>query len=218
MYHIALLLFFSCSPSEIRQTILDSGEPNRSETTSELKDEDSLQEPIEDSSALAENPQTLDDNDLPDLTANLDHSACNNTLQGEAGMEGATSYYVGTFIEQSNQSEGTEQWIVFPNDVWRDNGGENCIVEWDLNVEYVGSSDCTDCTYLMEVEAFVNLEKSTCNGIIMNRVGDWSSVYQVDVVEKQTIFSYHSTGEEFGWGFHVENASNFVSDPVCVWR
>jgi len=214
MHYIAPLLFLSCSSSEIRQTELDAEEERIYELTSEWKEEDPQQEPVEDSTT---NTQTLADNDLPDVISDLDHNACDDTIQGQAGMEGATSYYVGTFIEQSNLSEGTEQWMVFPNDVWHQNGGENCIVEWDLNVEYVGSSDCTDCTYLMEVEAVVNIEKSTCNGAIMNRVSDWSSIYHVDVIEKETIFSYHSTGEEFGWGFHVENASNFVSDSVCVW-
>ena len=227
MKYFFSFLLISCSHSDIRHKQFISSEESSSETKAEQEHPDSDQpdednpidepsyEPIIDESS---SQQSLTDNDLPDLLPTLDPNACDDTLQGQAGMEGATSYYIGTFINNEEYGwEGKEIWQLFPNEHWNESGGRSCFVEWDIYPTPLDSSYCNDCTYVLEVEAELRLDTSTCPASVLQRVSDWHSRYRIRISGERSTFSYHSNGEVFGTGHVVDNAINFSTDAICFW-
>ena len=196
------IFLFACSAADMRPAQVHNltYEESPSVPTSESSENEIEEESI-----------TYDNTELPDLLSTIDTEVCSSYVQ--SGVSGATSFFVGTYIENDGWLEGKEEWFIFPNEQWIEEGGEPCSIEWNVHVKDI-ESDCSDCALRITVES--EIAANTCPAFISNRVSDWDAVYSIEKEGRSAIFSYES-GEEFGRGYHVERAMNFATETTCLW-
>jgi hypothetical protein len=103
--------------------------------------------------------------DLPDPTDGItgqEHTCEDQPAYVE--VSGATAFYVGEFhFDDCGNVKGTETWLLYANPTWVENGGQDCVVVWDLDgtkVDRVNKGD-----YSFDFAATIDLEATTCDEV-----------------------------------------------------
>jgi len=156
---------------------------------------------------------------LEDLSANLGEWDCDiQHATGVAGV-GATSYFYGVYKESHDGFNGFEEWILFANDTWADEGGYDCVMRWNVSAVTVEPESCAACDVALEVLLTLDETCSTCPQDMIDAEIKNSSV-GYEILRSSTGTSrwfFSGSGTEFGEGKANAKAMNFVSEDSCTW-
>tara|TARA_B110000037_G_C16880349_1_gene407708 strand:+ start:81 stop:665 length:585 start_codon:yes stop_codon:yes gene_type:complete len=153
---------------------------------------------------------------LPDLEESMVTDHCEDEQPGAAG---ATTYFLGTYIEDSDGWIGKERWILHPTSGWTSTGGETCYVTWEVNAQEIDVVGCPTCSLALSVSAFVNRQETDCpDGLWDNpQEEQWEAVYNIEINDDQAIFSFQGTDSFLGEGYANASAVSFLSNVSCSW-
>ena len=170
----------------------------------------------------SEDGTSSDDNDifslsgLPNLEGDMDPEHCEGVMPEAAG---ATSYFLGTYIEESDGWIGKEQWILHPTSGWTSTGGETCYITWDVIAEETEILGCPTCSLALSVSAFVNRQETDCpDGLWDNpQEEQWDATYNIDTEGDSAAFSFQGSNTPVGTGYVNDTAVSFLSEVTCTW-
>jgi hypothetical protein len=138
-------------------------------------------------------------------------------LEG-ASYAGAVSYFLGDFQLADEQWTGTESWILYANEAWKDAGESDCRVVWSIIAEEVSPSECSDCDLGLQLEASIDDAQTDCPEDIYEGDEQFEANYDVQRSEDGTSSWYFAeTGSLLGEGYHGPEALNYLSALQCLW-
>ena len=194
MRYIILLGLTACSPSFGNQNT-----QNNSGNNLDLNQQDDL----------------LSGSGLPSLSEEMDEEYC---YDAQPGVAGATSYFMGTYIIDSDGWFGREQWILHPTPEWEDTNGETCYVTWETSANQIDVAGCANCDFGLEVSASINRQLTDCpEGLWKDTEEQWDVVYDVLIDGDSAVFYFQDSGNELGRGHSNDTAVNFLTDASCTW-
>jgi len=176
--------------------------------------------------------------ELPNLFAEMDDSFCNSIAQEYPNVPGATSYFMGSYIDDQGEWIGREKWVLFPNETWQNIAlqqsqqgdesesianiaqGKPCEISWDMSVEELDSvENCASCNTAFYVQANIRAVDSNCPQDLWSGPAEqqWETTYEISIANGTSIFHFLSNGNAFGWGYSSDKAINFLSEPNCKW-
>jgi len=156
---------------------------------------------------------------LTDLSSSLSEWDCDiQQATGVAGL-GATSYFYGVYKEAEGGFTGFEEWILFANDTWRDDGGSDCTIRWNVSAVSDDPETCPACDVALDVIFTLDKSCSTCpDDMIDAQESNATERYEVQrSADGTSRWFYASSGNQFGTGKTNSNAMNFVTNDSCVW-
>ncbi len=171
--------------------------------------------------ATQPSPEALDELDLSD-TLQEDAAGCQDH-EGIA-VTGAAGYFVDVLVLRDRTVgartwQGTERWILYANDAWKDVGNQDCVVTWALQGTETDRGACSTCDYGIEITAALDSAQSTCPLDLVE--GDESATfrYAVDAAEDHTARVYFGTSgnavsERAVWN---DSGLGLVSARSCKW-
>lgn len=160
--------------------------------------------------------------DLPSLTDDLDTGGCEEAEAVDEVVTGAAVYFFGEYAitgtdeEGNNVWEGTEYYLVFANDAWVEEGGEDCQVVWSGSLTETSPSGCGSCEIGLEGAISLDVVATTCP----ESVASWAEgdvTYMIDVDDDGNATWYLGSGTELGTGYYEEGAANYLSEKQCDW-
>jgi|GEM_PF-3038224 len=191
---------------------------------------------ILDQDSLSDQDPFFSDSDLPNIMDELDPTYCDATAAEYPNVPGATSYFVGSYIQSDTEWIGREKWILFPNESWQNaayqqwiDGDEEmadiaqgypCEISWDMRVEELEELEtCLACTLAFYVQADISTSSTSCPQGLWSDPAEqnWETIYEIANANGSSIFYFRSNGNPFGWGYASDQALNFLSEPSCKW-
>ena len=158
---------------------------------------------------------------LPNVLDGMDSTYCNNVLEDELGgqdIAGATSYFTGTYLLDSDGWYGREQWILHPTPAWTATNGEVCYVTWETTATQINVAGCADCDLGLSVAANINRQKTDCpEGLWKDTEESWQVNYDIKIQGNESIFYFQESGNVMGYGYSNDTAINFLTEPSCTW-
>ena len=194
MRYSFLLLVIACSPS-----FGPKGNTTGSQNNLDVNQQDDL----------------LAESGLPSLADEMDEEYC---YDAQPNVAGATSYFVGTYIIDSNGWFGREQWILHPTPDWTSTNGETCYVTWETTASEIDIAGCQNCDFGLDVSATINRQQTDCpEGLWEESEEQWQEQYDVYIDGSESIVYFQGSGDEVGQGYSNDTAVNFISSPSCTW-
>ena len=199
---ISFSLFLACAPSSSTEA---NATPSPSAPTAALP-------PVETTVQAATAGSTA--SELPDLTANLAKTGCDN---GPGGA-GAASYFVGEIRLNGSSASGEERWLMYANSKWKATGGQDCEVRWSMNGAKVPVSKCAFCTTGVSLINELDRGGSTCPKDMAKTNTGESIKYDVHLRDDGTATLYFAgSGRRLGDGVHKDGVIRYVTDMSCRW-
>ena len=159
------------------------------------------------------------ENGLPDWSWDLDQTGCEiQQATGVAGP-GATTYFYGMFTRSGGDFRGYEEWHVFANDTWENNGGYDCIIKWTVTAVEGEAGPCTACDLNLDVLFSIDESQSTCPDDLVEDAGASTSA-RYDILRTEdgnSSWFFGTSGQEFGNGNWNSDAMNFITPKSCSW-
>lgn len=182
--------YLSCSPNF---------NSNSSIKTQEIGDSDNS---LEASVGL----DSLMDEMMPDYCENV-----------QPNVAGATSYFYGIYLRNTEGWEGEEQWILHPTSSWTSTNGETCYVTWSIFAQEQEAAGCPDCDFALEVNGTLNRQRTDCPDGLWENEEQWSTTYNILLDGDSSFVYFQSDGELVGSGYSTNTAFNFLSEVSCSW-
>ena len=151
---------------------------------------------------------------LPSLENQMEPDYCENV---QPDVAGATSYFMGTYLLDSNGWRGTEQWILHPTSSWTATHGETCYVTWEIVATETDVTGCPNCDLSLDVSGSLNRQETDCPDGLWENEEQWSTTYNILVDNTQAIFYFQSDGDMVGEGYANSKALSFLSEVSCSW-
>ena len=168
--------------------------------------------PVETTTLIA--TQAVVAGELPDLTAGLARTGCDN---GPGGA-GAASYFVGELKISGSSVSGEERWLMYANSKWKETGGEDCVVKWSMSGAVTGVSKCSFCTTGLSMINHQDNSGSTCPKSMAKTNTGESIRYDLHLRDDGTATVYFAgSGKRVGDGVHKDGVVRFVTDMSCRW-
>lgn len=159
------------------------------------------------------------ENGLPDWSWDLDETGCEiQEATGVAGP-GATTYFYGMYTRSGSGFSGYEEWHVFANDTWEENGGYDCTIKWNVTAVESEPGPCAACDLNLFVQFTVNEAASNCPDDLIEDASASTSV-QYDILRSDNGSSqwfFGGSGAQFGTGAWNSDAMNFITSKSCSW-
>jgi hypothetical protein len=159
------------------------------------------------------------ENGLPDWATELDETGCEiQQATGVAGP-GAATYFYGMYTGSDSSFVGYEEWHVFANETWEENGGYDCIIRWTVTAVESEQGPCAACDLSVYAIFSVNEAQSTCPEDLIEDASASSSV-QYDILRTSDGVSqwyFGGSGAQFGTGAWNNQAMNFITPKSCSW-
>jgi hypothetical protein len=151
----------------------------------------------------------------PDPFEGLLKGAC----EDGPGNEGADSHFVGEFNISGSTVTGTETWVLFANQKWKDRGGLDCRITWHLSGAKVGPRACSDCDYGLMLSAEPDVDGSGCpEGLIKKEAVRQELKYDVKALADGTAYVYFAkSGKRLGQGYYAGDRLTYTSSHQCKW-
>ena len=109
-----------------------------------------------------------------------------------------------------------EQWILLANTTWVGSGGGDCKVQWNVAAEAL-TEGCGAYAYCLSVSGNIDGSETSCPEGIYEGEESFSIDYGINVEGEAASYFFLGSGNPVGTGFAAEGASNFLTDPTCVW-
>ena len=180
-----------------------------------------------DSSSLSEEEasELLDETDISKYGDEIDPDYCNDVLdelfdeEEEAQLRGATTYYLGTYVQVNNAWIGREKWILFVTPSWEAAEGYDCEITWDVQGSQSDISSCVTCDFALHVYAVINEAETNCPEDLWDTpdMRSWNESYEVALRDDQSIFYFQTSNNLIGEGEGDENTISFLGGPDCKW-
>lgn len=162
--------------------------------------------------------------DLEDLKGALDASAEGCQEVDGISHPGAASYFYGEF-EPSDVDEdghqhwrGSEEWLLYSNDAWRDTGVSDCVITWSIQGEEVDAGACAACDLSIAIVATVDVARTSCPNGLWEDDANYSVSYDVRLDPDGTsTWFFGASGTTMGTGSHEGLAMNYLTNRTCVW-
>jgi len=162
--------------------------------------------------------------DLVDLKSALDASASGCQDVDGTPHPGAASYFYGELEPTESEDgegpqwRGTEEWILFANDAWRDTGVSDCVVTWSVQAEEVAPGACAACDVSVAVAATVDIANTSCPEGLWEGVENYAETYDIRLdTDGTSTWFFGGSGTMMGTGSYVDFAMNYVTERSCVW-
>lgn len=142
-----------------------------------------------------------------------DSEGC-ETLGGSV-VDGAKEYFWGEYSESGGAWTGQEAIYYFANATWESHGGADCVVVWDMTATEIA---CSGCELGLSVSATMNTTDTTCPSGMTQGDETFSEEYAIDEAGDGTsTWHFAESGSEFGAGYWVDGAANYLSESSCAW-
>lgn len=154
--------------------------------------------------------------ELPDLIGTLQSDFC----EGAGGYEdvaGATSFFVGTFVEEAGAWSGEEIWLLYANPAWEAAGGADCRVTWAISAVETTPGSCASCELALSISATLDPSSTDCSSELYSGDEDYDVDYDVDLAAERASVYFSSSGNLLGQGYGGQSAFNYATEPVCLW-
>lgn len=173
----------------------------------------------DDSATSGDGGSGPDGSDLPDLQATLETGLCEEAPTGEGDKHpGADAYFVGAYESGSDGWTGTELWLLYANQAWKDAGGSDCVVTWGASATEGSPTACANCDFSLAVVATLDESETTCDKGLWEDELNWSVGYDVKINDDGTSTWYFGkSGSEFASGYSDSNSLNFATSHSCTW-
>lgn len=151
---------------------------------------------------------------LPDLRDEMDSTYCENV---QPNVAGATSYFLGTYVQKTEGWVGKEQWILHPTSDWTATNGETCYVTWEVAASETDIAGCPNCDFALDVSASINRQETDCPEGLWEQEEQWTTLYDVMINGSDASFYFQSSGDLVGYGYSNSTAASFLSEVSCSW-
>jgi hypothetical protein len=134
-------------------------------------------------------------------------------------VAGAREYFWGEY-DQGTSSEwaGKEAIYYFANTTWKASGGADCVIVWDTVATSGGTGACSTCDLGLAVSANLNTSETTCPSAMWSGDEMFNEDYAIETAADGTAsWRFASSNTEFGAGYWISGAANYLSDSSCVW-
>ena len=167
----------------------------------------------------------IDNSGLDYLISGVDKTFCDK-FTDYASVPGATSYYFGSFLQTTNDWNGREKWILFPNNAWEDAerlwddiDEDYCEVTWDIQGLELDTVNCLACDFALDVSASINRSQTNCPEGLWDydEQLNWSTIYEVSINGASSEVFFQSNGDLIGEGQSAAGTFNYISEPDCKW-
>jgi len=156
---------------------------------------------------------------LTDLSDDFGPWTCD--VQEATGVEavGATSFFYGMYKQEDGTFKGYEEWHLFANDAWKEAGGGDCVMRWNVTGTESSPSICAGCDIALDVILTFDESCSDCpESLSETEQGSFNVRYEVlRDTDGTTRWFFGGSGNEFAQGLTNDEAMNFASDPSCRW-
>ena len=156
---------------------------------------------------------------LNDLTRSFSPGGCD--VQEATGVRGpgANSYFYGVYKATTGGFTGYEEWHLFANDTWSEEGGRDCIMRWVVEATSGEAETCGGCDLSLDVTLTFDESCSTCpEDLVEAEKGTDFERYEVmRRADGTSRWFFAESGTEFGAGESTESAMNFATDASCRW-
>ncbi|HCH62080.1 MAG: hypothetical protein CL927_09945 [Deltaproteobacteria bacterium] len=139
-------------------------------------------------------------------------------------LAGAASYFYGELEPEGGsdtgpQWVGSEEWLLYANDSWREAGVDDCRVTWVLRGEEAETGSCTACDLTLALVGALDETRTTCPEDLWNESRSFSVKYdiQLDSGTNQSQWFFADSGTTLGTGSYSGLALNYLSSRTCVW-
>ena len=194
VYCFLLVPLLGCSPNFSSQ-----GSPNGGSNNLDLNQQDDI----------------FQQSGLPDVLEGMDETYCRDV---QPGVAGATSYFTGTYLLDSEGWFGREKWILHPTPAWTATNGETCYITWETTATQADPAGCPNCDFALSVQANINRQQTDCpEGLWEDSEEIWSVSYDILIEGNSAVFYFQESGDFLGEGYSNDNAINFLSDASCTW-
>jgi hypothetical protein len=138
---------------------------------------------------------------------------------GGNAVPGAASYFVGDYVGNATDGwTGTEEWWLWANGAWKERGGEDCVVVWNVDATPADPGACGACETGLAIDAAIDATRTTCPTPLWEGLEYWSESYAMDQLPDGAARWYFAeTGTPLGDGWWTESTANWISDRACTW-
>ena len=110
---------------------------------------------------------------------------------------------------------GQEAIYYYANTSWKSHGGADCMIVWDMTAT---QGDCSGCDLGLTVSANLNTDQTTCPTPMYHGDETYSEDYAIDeAADGTSTWHFEASGAQFGTGYWVSGAANYLSDSSCAW-
>jgi len=161
--------------------------------------------------------------DLDDIKSDMVTGPDGCETIDEIPHPGAASYFYGELepitTDDGPQWRGTEEWILFANDAWRETGVSDCVVTWILQAEEVDTGQCGACDVSLAVVATIDTANTSCPEGLWETSFNYSVQYDVrlDPNTETSQWFFAESGAAMGVGSYAGVAMNYLTERSCVW-
>ena len=151
-------------------------------------------------------------NDMQD-----DADGCQD-YEGNA-VPGAASYFVGDYVgSEADGWTGTEEWWLWANGAWKERGGDDCVVVWNVDATPSDVGACGACEVGLDIAAAIDASRTTCPTALWEGLENWSEAYAMDQLPDGAARWYFAeSGTPLGDGWWTDTTANWISDRSCTW-
>lgn len=159
--------------------------------------------------------------DPPPPIPDLPHGQCEN------GATGADGYFVGRFSIADGKVTGTETWVLYANEKWKEKGGRDCSVTWNITGAVAPAGKCTTCSLSFSFHAEPDTASSLCpaemlNGrraptgeIVGGEATPFDQHYDVQVTGTDAKVMFSGSGKTIGTGHYTNGVLDYLSGHQC---
>ena len=113
---------------------------------------------------------------------------------------------------------GSEAVYFYANSASTQEGVQDCFILWDVSAVYGSVGNCRDCDLALAVNATVDEYGSSCPETMWQSRSSFSTGYAVEQAADSTAsWQFSESGNHFADGYWIPEASNFLTEPECVW-
>lgn len=153
---------------------------------------------------------------LPDLTQDLAHGTCEDWRDNT--IPGADGYFAGEYTVHGQTVTGRERWILFANQSWKEKGGADCVIEWNLTGQTGPVGACGDCDLGLKVSATLSVTTTTCLEGLWKKEQKFDVAYDVKRnADGSAVFYFNQSGKQLGQGYHQGDKLNYITEHKCNW-
>ncbi len=235
-------LFCGCSSSSGTEPTASGADGSDSGTSRSYEDvsatRDSGQSPAtstEDAAGLGAgntDASVVDESPQVDVVDSAEHDSSTGSelvgldvceqYEGQA-IPASTVYWVGEFVLAGDSVSGTETWLHYANQAWRDTGADDCSVIWTGRGTIGDVVGCSTCSYSLQLSFTADLVNSSCpEGLTPADSMDEDYSYDVtyDVLAEGSgavRFYYPGSGNLLGEGTLQGDRLNYVTAGRCAY-